>query len=104
MNWTAKLNEVLAWIASHASRLRHKNYEPPNHLAGALVYMLGEDGKPAQTFMDEEQAVLNSAPIVLNVEGQLSGLMVLPKQKVYRLEVRDRDGTILYTQDNIWAL
>jgi hypothetical protein len=111
VNWTDKLQEILAWVASHGSRLRRKGYEPPNHLSGAFVYLLdSKSGDAAQSFTDLEETTLNTNPIVLDANGALSGLVVLPKGKIYRLEIKERDldnggpGAILFTQDNIWAV
>lgn len=35
---------MLAWVASHSSRLRRPGYEPPNHLANGEVRWFATDG------------------------------------------------------------
>lgn len=38
------LPDMLAWVASHSSRLRRAGYEPPNHLANGEVRWFGTGG------------------------------------------------------------
>lgn len=87
MSWTEKLQAILDWINSHSSRLSRKNYAAPNHLARASLNFLA-DGSLVQS-------------IALDAQGRLPAAVKLDPGKPYRLEVRDAQGEILFTEDPI---
>lgn len=71
--------------------------ELPNHLANATVYFF-ESG------MSEPVSIPTGATIiVLDAQGRLRSDVVLEAGKIYRLEVRDEQDVILFTQDDIKA-
>lgn len=101
MNWTGKLQEFLAWISSHASKLRRKGFEPPNHLSNAQLHlMLLQGGQPASTYADEHLMHARAMPIVLTPDGRLEGEVWLKPDLRYRLEIRDSEGEILFTHED----
>lgn len=102
MNWTEKLKEILSWIASHSQRLSRKGLELPNHLAGARVYFFEADSNtPASTYADEHCIHQNPHPIVLDTQGRVLPAVFLKPDQLYRIEVKDNVGELIFTQDHI---
>jgi hypothetical protein len=77
------LSEMLAWIASHANKLRRKDYEPPNHLANGTVRYFGADGP---TF-----------DLELDANGLAPDYSHEPPPT--RIEIYSGSGELLFTED-----
>lgn len=77
------LSEMLEWVGSHASRLRRKDYEPPNHLANGRVRFFGADGP---TF-----------DLALDATGNAPDYSHSPAPT--RVEIYGGDGALLYSED-----
>jgi hypothetical protein len=77
------LPDILAWVASHANRLRRPGYEPPNHLANGTVRFYTKDGLGFDLQLDSQGHApeYKQAPVPV------------------RIEIRDAQGAILYTED-----
>lgn len=105
VNWTEKLKEILSWIASHSQRLSRKGLELPNHLAGAQVYFCQDDSDEPQTvYADEGLTIAHTHPIMLSARGQLDSHLNqcwLKADSKYRVQVRDSDNILLFTEDHI---
>jgi hypothetical protein len=102
MNFTEKLKEILAWVASHAQRLSRQGMTVKNPLAYAPVYFYEPNSTiPANTYEDSECTNPNVSPIVLTQQGMLPTSVFLKPDKRYRLQVHDETGELLFTQDDI---
>lgn len=103
MNFTEKLKEILSWIESHAKRLSRQGMVVRNPLENAQVYFLKADsvGTLEPTFSDVglKQALPN--PIMLDGQGRLSQQIFIKPDQIYRIEVKDEAGEMLFTQDHI---
>lgn len=103
MNFTEKLKEILSWIESHSQRLSRKGMVLKNPLENAQVYFLKADSVgtlvPAFSDVGLQQALPN--PIVLDGQGHLSHQVFIKPDQIYRIEVKDEIGEILFTQDHI---
>lgn len=78
------LPEMLAWVASHSSRLRRAGYEPPNHLANGMVRFFGQD--IGATF-----------ELKLDQNGKAPNYTVDPPPS--RVEIYDGNGELLFAED-----
>lgn len=96
MNWTDKLKEILSWVASHSQRLSRKGLDLPNHLVYARIYLA-----PSEAYSNEGLTVSHPMPIELDGQGKLQSNIFLKPETLYRLEVRDSEDEILFTEDNI---
>lgn len=75
---------MLEWVGSHSSRLRHKGYEPPNHLANGTVKFFGH-------------GIGATFELKLDQNGGVPDYTVDPPPS--RIEIYGGDGALLYTED-----
>lgn len=73
-----------------------------NLVAGLLKVYLSDTDDTAETFSDATGETLNPSPIVLDNLGMAQ--VWVDSEKVYRLEVYDRSGALLYTRYPMFPL
>lgn len=78
------LPDILAWVASHSSRLRRANYEPPNHLANGEVRWFGTGGMSTFAMKLDDQG---RAPKDYTVDPPPT-----------RIEIYASNGDLLFTE------
>lgn len=79
------LPDILAWVASHSSRLRRAGYEPPNHLARGEVRWLATDGTKLHA-------------VTLDDQGNVPKGCTLVTLDPSRIEIYASNGDLLFTE------
>lgn len=76
--------------------------ELPNHLANARIYFYEADSsRLASTYSDIALTVANQNPLVLDAEGKARPAVFIKPDQLFRLEVKDERGELLFTADHV---